>query len=155
MPRIGLGTSGLNKTHKDFIVKAVVEGGYRHIDTASEYGNEQMIGDAIEEIEEKGISRNDLYITTKLWMTDHRTPMRSLKKSLERLRISYVDQYLIHWPINQFNNETGKYHRHPVYKVWAGMEECVAKNYAKSIGVSNFNFQSLADLSTHARMSPT
>ena len=76
IPLVGLGTAGLND--KDSIVTAIVSNGYRHIDTAAIYKNESIVGDALQEVFEKGITWEELFITTKLWVTDFTDPMTAI-----------------------------------------------------------------------------
>ena len=104
IPEIGFGTwqttEGVQKT-----VKAALEAGYRHIDTADIYGNEEEIGEAIEE---SGIERKDLYLTTKVWNSNRSAEgvKYSVEQSLKKLKTNYLDLLLIHWPANekQFEN---------------------------------------------------
>ena len=72
--------------------------GYRHIDTAKIYSNEDLIGEALQECYSKGIKREDLFITTKLWHTEYGDVEGAMKTSLEKLKLDYVDMYLIHFP---------------------------------------------------------
>src|SRR5581483_11696452 len=95
MPALGFGTWQI---HGDACYRAVswaLETGYRHIDTARIYGNEDQVGRAVTD---SGLKRSELFITTKLWPTDFSHPERALQASLERLGADYVDLYLIHWP---------------------------------------------------------
>ena len=139
MPRIGLGVYQIKD--KDFILKCITEVGYRHLDTAKAYGNENIVGEAVNEAVASGIDRKDIYVTTKLWPSEFDDPIAALIGSLERLNLEYVDMYLIHWPINDLDEETKEFKRYPMYKVWANMEKCVEKGLTKSIGISNFNSQ--------------
>ena len=94
MPKVGLGTFTMSEKERDVAVlkKAILEDGYRHIDTATLYENEELIGETLEEIF-KGdqVKREDLFITTKLWVNETDDPAGALKKSLERLKLDYVD----------------------------------------------------------------
>jgi len=99
MRLIGLGTFQL--MDKDAIVNAILNLGYRHLDTAWLYNNEEIIGKALAEVFEKSggkIKREDLFITTKIWVSQFENPKKELQGSLDRLQLSYVDLYLIHWP---------------------------------------------------------
>ena len=104
-------------------VRAALELGYRHIDTAQAYGNEASVGLALRE---SGIAREEVFITTKFY-PGRRDPLREAACSIERLGVDYVDLYLVHWP-----------HRGPTW-AWPGMERAHARGYARSIGVSNFS----------------
>ena len=115
-------------------VKAAIEAGYRHIDTAAAYGNEESVGKAIRE---SGIPRAELFITSKVWNTDrgYESTLQAFEKTLERLGTDYLDLYLIHWPANstqfedwaQINLET-----------WRAMTDLYKAGRIRAIGVSNF-----------------
>ncbi len=106
------------------------EAGYRHIDTAAIYGNERSVGDAVAEC---GIPREQLFITTKLWNDDIRSgnTARAFEESLEKLRMDYVDLYLIHWAVDGFE------------QAWKDMEKIYRSGRAKAIGLSNFRVHHL------------
>jgi diketogulonate reductase-like aldo/keto reductase len=107
------------------LVVAALAVGYRHIDTATVYGNEADVGAAIRE---SGIPRDQLWVTTKLWNDDHGAdrPRRALEASLRRLGLDYIDLWLMHWPVPE---------RHAS---WRAMESAVESGLVRSIGVSNF-----------------
>lgn len=124
------------------IRQAIVDNGYRLIDTAKIYETEEIIGEVLQEIFSEGkIKREDLFITTKLWPSDKDKVEDALRQSLKKLKLEYVDLYLIHWmtpiidwsdPKNlRFSKETSN------HKVWAEMERMVKIGLTKSIGVSN------------------
>lgn len=130
MPTVGLGVyqSG-DKTYE--AVKTALEAGYRHIDTAAFYQNEEAVGAAIKD---SGIKREDIFVTTKLWrdaMVDG-TQHKAFEESLKRLGLDYVDLYLIHWPISTALEET-----------WRVFEGIYKDKGARAIGVSNFHMQHL------------
>ena len=101
MPTLGLGTVYL--TESQLIYDSIVTGGYRLFDCATIYKNEEIIGEAIERaISEGHVKREDLYIVTKLWPSDFNNPEAALRLSLQKLRIEYVDLYMIHWPSGFF-----------------------------------------------------
>ncbi|XP_048249311.1 aldo-keto reductase family 1 member B1-like isoform X3 [Haliotis rufescens] len=132
MPVFGLGTWQSPKGEVAEAVKAAIACGYRHIDCAWAYGNEAEVGQAIKaKIDDGTVKREDLFITTKLWNTFHRPDLveGAMKDSLERLGLSYVDLYLMHWPV-----------------AFKEMELLVEKGFTKSIGVSNFNSEQLQRL---------
>lgn len=156
MPQIGLGTWNAQGKELRDAVKAAIESGYRHIDTASNYRNEHLVGEAISECIAEGIcTRQDLFVTTKLWNNSHRreSVIRALRSSLEKLKLTYVDLYLIHYPIAYQEGEllsplddSGKVITtdHDYVDTWLGMEDAKRGGLAKSIGVSNFNASQLA-----------
>jgi alcohol dehydrogenase (NADP+) len=139
MPLMGYGTFEADDENEviDNIVYAITEVGFRHIDTAKIYGNEDVIGKALQKCFEKGINREDIFITTKLWRTDFHDPEKAIKESLEKLQLDYLDLYLIHWTYTDVDWETYEIKGPPMHKVWSGMEELVEKGLTKSIGISN------------------
>ena len=105
MPTLGLGTFSLKDGDKtsQLVYEAIVNGGYRHIDCAAMYSNEELIGQGINRaISEGKVTRDELFIFTKLWMTDFKDPAAALQTSLQKLSLEYVDLYLIHWPAGFF-----------------------------------------------------
>ena len=125
MPVLGLGVYKSGENTKQAVLDAL-EAGYRHIDVASVYGNENEVGQAIRE---SGIPREEIFVTTKLWNDDMRAGIQkeAFEKSLERLQMDYVDLYLLHWPVAE--------HYLPS---WHILENLNREGRAKSIGVSNF-----------------
>lgn len=143
MPAIGMGTWQL--TDREVLLKALEDAyeiGYRHIDTAAFYGNEQIIGEFL-----KKYKREEFFITTKLWNTDHDNVLAAANKSLENLGISHFDLYVVHWPVNL----NGKF---DVKKLWTQMESLVELKKAKSIGVSNFGIKNLTALLSICKIKP-
>lgn len=112
-------------------VATALEAGYRHIDTAAAYGNEASVGAAIRA---SGLSREQIFVTTKLWNDDHGDPEGALDTSLGHLKMDYVDLYLIHFPVRR---------RHQSWKVF---EKLRAKGKARSIGVSNYTVRHMTEL---------
>lgn len=136
IPQLGLGVFLVEPDEAERIVSDAFEVGYRHIDTARIYKNEEGVGRAIAS---SGLSRDELYITTKLWNSDQGadTARPALEASLERLGLDYVDLYLIHWP-------APKYGKH--VESWNALIELKEAGLAKSIGVSNFMQSHLEDI---------
>ncbi|WP_300345567.1 aldo/keto reductase [Nesterenkonia sp.] len=128
IPQLGFGVWQVPADQAESVVAQALETGYRHIDTAAIYGNEEGVGAAIAS---SGIAREDLYVTTKLWVSDFKAgrTKEALAESLQKLRLDYVDLYLIHWP----SPEDEKY-----LQAWAAMEELQSEGLTRSIGVSNF-----------------
>ncbi|WP_137626931.1 aldo/keto reductase [Lactiplantibacillus pingfangensis] len=131
-------------------VLAALKAGYRHIDTAAAYGNEDSVGKAIAD---SGVAREDLFVTTKLWNADHGydTTKAALETSLQKLGLDYVDLYLIHWPNpaamrDNFEQLTAD--------TWKAMEELYASRKARAIGVSNFRPKHLDVLLKTAKVVP-
>lgn len=142
IPYIGFGTykSG-NDEDTEKIVKYALETGYRQIDTASFYGNEIGIGNGIKE---SGVKREDIFLVTKLWNSDHgyESTLKAFNTSLEKLQVDYIDLYLIHWP-NKLNSET-----------WRAFEYLYKLGKIKSIGVCNFKIGHLEELKKTAEIMP-
>ena len=132
IPQLGLGVWRIPDGRKcESAVLEAFEAGYRHIDTASFYGNEESVGAAIRA---SGIRREEVFITTKLWNSDHASPERALEASLRKLKLDYVDLYLIHYPVRE---------RLPSWRVLKKLEQ---QGKARSIGVSNFTIRHLTEL---------
>ncbi len=142
MPKLGFGVFQTpdGKQTED-AVKWALEAGYRHIDTAMIYGNESSVGKAMEE---SGVPRKDVFLTTKLWNEDIRrgNTMQAFEDSLNKLRTDYLDLYLIHWPADGFE------------KAWTEMEKIYASGRAKAIGVSNFQPRHLEALEKISSLRP-
>ncbi|KRF32899.1 aldo/keto reductase [Yonghaparkia sp. Soil809] len=136
IPQLGLGVFLVDPAEAERIVSDALEVGYRHIDTAMIYKNEEGVGRAIAK---SGIPREELFITTKLWNSDQGTDSAraALDTSLEKLGLDYVDLYLIHWP-------APKYGKH--VESWQTLVELRESGKARSIGVSNFMQTHLDDL---------
>ncbi|MBB3696762.1 aldo/keto reductase [Flammeovirga yaeyamensis] len=133
IPSLGFGTYLSKNEEVKAAVLAALEAGYRHIDTAMIYENEEGVGEAIAE---SGVPREEIFVTTKLWNEDIRNgnAEEALKLSLKKLQLDYVDLYLIHWPAKGY------------VKAWDQMIELQKQGLIKSIGVSNFNPHHLEDL---------
>ncbi|HEY7911456.1 MAG TPA: aldo/keto reductase [Blastocatellia bacterium] len=140
IPTLGLGVyqSGPGAETQQ-AVRFALDAGYRHIDTASAYGNEKDVGVAISS---SRIARHDLFITTKLWNSDHgyEATLRAFDKSRIELGLDYIDLYLIHWPVPGLRMES-----------WRAMEELLDRGLCRAIGVSNYTIRHLDEhLSTSA-----
>ncbi len=112
MPRLGLGTGMLNNAKA--IEHAISEVGYRHIDAAAIMKNEKVVGKGIKKAIESGkVTREDLFVTTKLWHSGYEDPEADLEQSLEKLGLDYVDMYYVHWPTNFFTKA-----KLPMHEIW-------------------------------------
>ncbi len=169
IPAIGLGTFGSDKYGPQEIAAAVVgaaEVGYRHFDCASVYGNEDFIGPALSKIVEMGISREELWITSKVWNDKHGPGqvIESAKQSLRDLKLEYLDLYLVHWP---FPNSHGKgvdvhsrdphatsYIHEAYMRTWEQMEQLYNEGLVKHIGTSNMTLPKITRVVRDARIKP-
>jgi diketogulonate reductase-like aldo/keto reductase len=131
IPLLGLGVWQVADGREcEDAVRWALESGYRHIDTAQAYGNEESVGRALRS---SGVRRDEVFLTTKFYPA-HRDPEAEAQRSLERLGVDHVDLYIIHWP------QGG-----PRW-AWAGMQAAHERGYARSIGVSNFSAAELDEL---------
>jgi D-xylose reductase len=153
MPRFGLGTHAVANCAE--IVYQSIKDGVRLIDTASVYENEREVGKGISRAITEGIvKRDDLYVVTKLWVYDKHRAEEALLESLDRLGLSYVDLYLDHFPAHIYKDKSGTLHKVPLHILWGQMESFVKKGYTKSIGISNYNVQSMINLLSFCEIQP-
>ena len=142
MPLLGLGTYNAKGGNKG--IQAVEEAlriGYRHIDTASFYGNEEGVGIAIKE---SGVLREEIFLVSKIWNSEqgYEKTLQAFKTSIKKLGTEYLDLYLIHWP--QFLNK----------ETWKALEKLYKEGHIRAIGVSNFTSKHLKDLLEDAEIIP-
>ena len=146
MPILGFGVYQIPDVETQAAVEAALAAGYRHLDTAASYGNEEAVGAAIKA---SGIAREDLFVTTKLWIQHapagsvEEDTRRSFGESLHRLGLDYVDLYLIHQPLGDY------------YSEWRAMQKLNQDGLARAIGVSNFHPDRLVDLIDHNEVAPS
>ena len=124
-------------------VRTALELGYRHVDTARAYGNEE---DVAAGIAASGVARDEVFVTTKLWNSDHGydATLRACDASLARLRTERIDLYLVHWPVQGLRHDT-----------WRAMERLLADGKARAIGVSNYGVRHLEELLARANEPPS
>ena len=127
IPQLGLGVWQVSDVLARDVVGEALRVGYRAIDTAAIYGNESGVGQALQQ---SGLARESLFITTKLWNADHLEVERALHVSLHKLRLEYVDLYLIHWPMALQDT---------FVHAWRHLIALRRQGVVKSIGVCNFN----------------
>lgn len=167
MPAIGLGTFGSDHVTASQVAEAVkgaAAAGYRHFDCASVYGNEKEIGAALEEVMRGGISRDQFWITSKVWNDRHGDVFGSCKQSLADLRLDHLDMYLVHWPFPNFHppgcdvsfrgsGAEAYIHEH-FMRTWRAMEDLVDKGLVRHIGTSNMTVPKLKLVLRDARIKP-
>ena len=141
MPILGFGVFQVPGEQTEQVVTGALAAGYRSIDTAASYGNEEAVGRAIAK---SGIPRDELFITTKMWIqhTGEDTARREFDKSLQKLGLDYLDLYLIHQPMGDY------------YSSWHAMQKLHGEGLIRAIGVSNFYPDRLVDLITHNDVTP-
>lgn len=147
MPWFGLGVFKVEEGPELVnAVQAAIRNGYRSIDTAAIYGNEEGVGQGIAQgLKETGISREELFVTSKVWNADlgYESTLAAFDRSLKKLGLDYLDLYLIHWPV------AGKYK-----DAWRALEQLYKEGKVKAIGVSNFQIHHLQDLMKDAEIKP-
>jgi diketogulonate reductase-like aldo/keto reductase len=143
MPWLGLGVLHIAEGKQvENAVRWALEAGYRHIDTAAVYGNEVGVGQAIKQ---SGVPRKEIFVTTKVWNSDqgYDHTLAAFETSLQRLRLDYVDLYLVHWPVKDKFKET-----------WRALETIYDSGRVRAIGVRNFLRHHLENLLETARLVP-
>lgn len=143
MPRLGLGVYKVEEGQQvEETVKTALELGYRSIDTAAFYQNEEGVGNAVRE---SGIDRKEIFITTKVWNSDqgYDQTLKAFDESMKKLDLDYIDLYLVHWPVK------GKY-----LDTWKAMETLYKERRVRAIGVSNFKIHHLEDLLNNSELKP-
>ena len=144
IPILGLGVYQTPPGETTFqTVKYALDIGYRHIDTARLYGNEEDVGKAIRE---SGISREEIFVTTKVWNSDqgYNSTLKALENSLRRLSLSYVDLYLIHWPVQ------GR-----IIETWKALINILKDNKSRSIGISNYSIKEIKETMQSSNIVPS
>lgn len=165
MPIIGLGTFLSSQGEVYQAVRWAIKIGYRHIDCASVYGNQSEIGQAISDaIKEDGLKRSELFITSKLWNDSHlpQDVKPAIEQTLKDLQLDYLDLYLMHWPVAQTKGTAMPKNdadwiplsEAPLAETWSAMEELYHFGLSKSIGVSNFNQENLANIISNGNIIP-
>jgi alcohol dehydrogenase (NADP+) len=170
MPGIGLGTFGSDHVSADQVAMAVGQAillGYRHIDCASVYGNENKIGPVLSGFMERGLDRKELWVTSKVWNNMHGKGqvLESCTRSLDDLRLNYLDMYLVHWPFPNHHAagvdagsrdpDAVPYIHENFMKTWRQMEELVESGLVRNIGTSNMTIPKLELVLRDAKIKPS
>ncbi|KAK9992805.1 hypothetical protein SO802_022508 [Lithocarpus litseifolius] len=134
--------------------------GYRHFDTANIYGSKPAVRNASRKaILDKTIEREDFFVTSKLWGSDHHDPVSALKQTLQNLGMEYLDMYLVHWPVKLKpwacdSVPKEDFEKLDLESTWAGMEKCMEMRLCRCIGVSNFSSKKIERLLDFASVTP-
>lgn len=141
MPAIGFGVYQIAPNDTERCVSDALETGYRMLDTAASYFNEEQVGNAIRH---SGLRREDVFVTTKLWVQDHEydDTLRAFDLSMKKLQLDYLDLYLIHKPYGNY------------YAAWRAMERLYKEGRIRAIGVTSFSSERLQDLFLHNEVKP-
>lgn len=141
MPMLGYGVYQVTNDECERCVRDALDVGYRSIDTAQAYGNEEAVGRGIKN---SGVKRDDIFLTTKVWVSNggYENAKKSIEESLKKLDTEYIDLLLIHQPFNDY------------YGTWRAMEEAYKVGYLRAIGVSNFYPDRLVDLCRFVEVTP-
>lgn len=169
IPVVGLGTFGSDHVNHEQIAEAVIgaaEVGYRHFDCAEVYGNEEQIGRSLEQIQRSGVRREDLWINSKVW-NNHHAPqdvIAACERSLENLRLDYIDLYLVHWPFPNFHPpgcsvasrspDARPFVHAKFMQTWEAMEQLLGRGLVRNIGTSNMTRPKLELLLRDASVKP-
>jgi alcohol dehydrogenase (NADP+) len=166
MDAIGLGTWKSEPGAVKKAVKHALKIGYRHIDCAAVYGNEKEVGEALKEVFDEGtISRPEVWITSKLWNTNHKEEdvKPALEHTLKDLQLDYIDLYLIHWPVAfrpglegfpSSDDDFLSLDEVPIKETWEAMVQLKNQSLIKHIGVSNFSKKKLEELMSNSEVTP-
>ncbi len=168
IPGMGLGTFGSDKYNKEQVSKAVygaIKSGYRLIDCASVYQNEDQIGEVLEQILREGvIKREELFVTSKVWNDKHEKVIESCKQSLKDLKLSYLDLYFVHWPFPNYhepgcsgdtrNPDSKPFSQEEFMRTWRQCEVLVEMGLVKQIGMSNMTIPKLEQILPLCKIQP-
>lgn len=168
MPAVGLGVWRMDSPAIRGLIHSALRAGYRHFDCAADYQNEAEVGEALAEAFQTGlVKREDLFITTKLWNSDHGHVVEACKDSLKKLRLDYLDLYLIHFPVATKHTGVGTTASAlgddgvldidttiTLETTWHAMEDLVSMGLVRSIGISNYDIFLTRDCLAYAKIKP-
>ncbi|KAI4339175.1 hypothetical protein MLD38_024142 [Melastoma candidum] len=168
MPMVGLGVWRMESNQIRGLLLKAIELGYRHFDCAADYQNEAEVGEALSEAFQAGlVKREDLFITTKLWNSDHGHVAEACRDSLKKLRLDYLDLYLIHFPVATRHTGVGTTASAlgddgvldidttiSLETTWHAMEDLVAAGLVRSIGISNYDIFLTRDCLAYSKVKP-
>lgn len=168
IPAIGLGTFGSDSVCHDAVARAVLEGisiGYRFIDCASVYGNEDIIGHVFKAVLKSGIRREELFINSKVWNDQHSDVIGTCKQSLKDLQLDYLDMYMVHWPFPNYhapgcdgdarNPDSKPYSHEHFMMVWQQMEQLKKDGLVRNIATSNMTIPKMERFLQEATIKPS
>ena len=153
IPKLGLGTWMIDNEAVVQVVKDALDSGYRHIDTAEAYLNEEGVGRGLKE---SGVNREDIFVTTKLEgdIKNYEEAVKAIEKSLERLNVDYIDLMIIHSPQPWANFRDGNHYFEGNLEAWRALEEAYEAGKLRAIGVSNFEQVDLENLINNGKVKP-
>jgi D-xylose reductase len=152
-PLLGLGTSHMQ--NEEEVIYQSLKDGTRLIDTASKYQNEEEVGKGIKRaIDDEIVTREELFVVTKCWITQKEDPEKALRESLVKLQLNYVDLYLDHWPSGKNYGGKEDFKLVSMKEMWPKMENLVEQGLTRSIGVSNYNVQNLLIILSLCKIKP-
>ena len=153
IPKLGLGTWMIDNEAVVQVVKDALDSGYRHIDTAEAYLNEEGVGRGLKEL---GVSREDIFVTTKLEgdIKNYEEAVKAIEKSLELLNVDYIDLMIIHSPQPWANFRDGNHYFEGNLEAWRALEEAYEAGKLRAIGVSNFEQADLENLINNGKVKP-
>jgi len=169
IPVVGMGTFGSDHVTHEQVAEAVLgaaEVGYRHFDCAEVYGNEDFVGRSLEQIMKSGVPREELWINSKVWNNHHQPAevIAACERSLENLRLDYIDLYFVHWPFPNFHPpgctvdsrspDARPYIHADFMRTWEAMEQLLARGLVRNIGTSNMTIPKLDRLLADASVKP-
>lgn len=169
IPVVGMGTFGSDHVSHEQMAEAVIgaaETGYRHFDCAEVYGNEELIGRSLEQIMKTGVAREELWINSKVWNNHHKPSdvIAACERSIESLRLDYLDLYFVHWPFPNFHPpgctvesrspDSRPYTHAGFMRTWEAMEQLLSRGLVRNIGTSNMTIPKLELLLRGASVKP-